>query len=69
MKKNRISLTSVLLFGAGAVLWIIRVVLNIAYRTFEESTVFFVVDLLGLVVWSAAFFTNLHRYRSNDEEK
>lgn len=69
MKKNRISLASVLLFGAGAVLWTIRVVLNIAYRTFEESTVFFVVDLLGLVVWSAAFFTNLRRYHSNDEEK
>lgn len=69
MKKKRISLASVLLFGAGAVLWTIRVVLDIAFRTFEESTVFFVVDLLGLVVWCAAFFTNLRRYRSNDEEK
>lgn len=68
MKKKGVSLASVLFGGAAAALWTIRVVLDIAYRTFEESTVFFVVDLLGLVVLSAAFFSYLHRYRSNDEE-
>lgn len=67
--KKRISLASVLFYGAAAVLWTIRIVLDIAYRTFEESTLFFVVDLLGFVVLSAAFFSNLHRYRLNDEEK
>lgn len=69
MKKRRISLAMVVLCGAAAVIWTIRIMLDIAYGTYEESILFFLVNILCIATWVAAFFVNLHNYRSNDEEK
>ena len=67
MKKR--SLAAVILVGLAAVIWTIRVVLEIVLKTYNESVFLFVLNVLCSVVWIVSFIVNLKRYRSNRENK
>lgn len=67
MKKT--SLAAVILVGLAAVIWTIRVVLEIVLKTYNESVFLFVLNVLCSVVWIVSFIVNLKRYRSNRENK
>lgn len=67
MKKT--SLVAVILAGLAAVIWTIRVVLEIVLKTYNESVFLFVLNVLCSVVWIVSFIVNLKRYRSNRENK
>ena len=67
MKKT--SLAAVMLVGLAAVIWTIRVVLEIVLKTYNESVFLFVLNVLCSVVWIVSFIVNLKRYRSNRENK
>ena len=67
MKKT--SLVAVILVGLAAVIWTIRVVLEIVLKTYNESVFLFVLNVLCSVVWIVSFIVNLKRYRSNRENK
>ena len=67
MKKT--SLAAVILVGLAAVIWTIRVVLEIVLKTYNESVFLFVLNVLCSVVWIVSFIMNLKRYRSNRENK
>ena len=59
---------TVILFGACAVIWTIRAVLEVVYQTYNDSVFGFVLNVLCAVIWIAAFVINLKRYRSNKDE-
>ena len=67
MKKT--SLAAVILVGLAAVIWTIRVVLEIVLKTYNESVFLFVLNVLCSVAWIVVFIVNLKRYRSNRENK
>lgn len=67
MKKT--SLAAVILVGLAAVIWTIRVVLEIVLKTYNESVFLFVLNVLCSVVCIVSFIVNLKRYRSNRENK
>ena len=67
MKKT--SLAAVILVGLAAVIWTIRVVLEIVLKTYNESVFLSVLNVLCSVVWIVSFIVNLKRYRSNRENK
>lgn len=67
MKKT--SLAAVILVGLAAVIWTIRLVLEIVLKTYNESVFLFVLNVLCSVVWIVSFIVNLKRYRSNRENK
>lgn len=67
MKKT--SLAAVILVGLAAVIWTIRVELEIVLKTYNESVFLFVLNVLCSVVWIVSFIVNLKRYRSNRENK
>lgn len=67
MKKT--SLAAVILVGLAAVIWTIRVALEIVLKTYNESVFLFVLNVLCSVVWIVSFIVNLKRYRSNRENK
>lgn len=67
MKKT--SLAAVILVELAAVIWTIRVVLEIVLKTYNESVFLFVLNVLCSVVWIVSFIVNLKRYRSNRENK
>lgn len=67
MKKT--SLAAVILVGLAAVIWTIRVLLEIVLKTYNESVFLFVLNVLCSVVWIVSFIVNLKRYRSNRENK
>lgn len=67
MKKT--SLAAEILVGLAAVIWTIRVVLEIVLKTYNESVFLFVLNVLCSVVWIVSFIVNLKRYRSNRENK
>lgn len=66
MKKTR-HLT-VALLGVCAVIWSIRVILEIVYQTYTDSIFWFVLNILCAVIWIAAFVINLKRCRSHKED-
>ena len=53
MKKT--SLAAVILVGLAAVIWTIRVVLEIVLKTYNESVFLFVLNVLCSVVWIVSF--------------
>ena len=66
MKKP--SRLTVILYGVCAVIWTIRVILEVAYQTYNDSVFWFVLNVLCAVIWIAAFVVNLKRYRANQED-
>ena len=66
MKKP--SRLAVILFALCAVIWSIRAILEVAYKTYNDSIFWFVLNVLCAVIWIAAFIVNLKRYRSSKKE-
>jgi len=66
MKKT--SYLNMIIFGLCAIIWIIRVILDIVYQTYSNSVFGFILNILCAVVWSAAFILEFKRYRSNKKE-
>lgn len=66
MKKA--SRLSVILCALCAVIWAIRAILEVAYKTYNNSVFLFVMNILCAVLWIGVFIVNLKRYRSNRDE-
>lgn len=62
---NKPTRLTVAIFGACAVIWTIRAILEVVYQTYNYSVFWFVLNVLCAVIWIAAFVVNLKRYRSN----
>ena len=60
---------SVILSGMCAVIWTIRVILDIVNHTVYVPGFGFVLNVLSAVLWIACFVVNLKRYLSNKEEQ
>ncbi len=67
MKKS--SRLTVILFGICAVIWTIRAILDVVYRTYSDTVFWFILNILCAIIWIAAFVINLKRYRSNKGEQ
>ena len=61
-------LATVIIYGLCAVLWIFRVIVGIVSKEFDDSVWFFVLNILGAIIWVSAFIKWLIRYRSDDNE-
>ena len=66
MKKT--SGISVILCAFCAVIWTIRAILEVLYKTYNDSIWGFGLNILCAVLWIAAFILNLKNYRSNKDE-
>jgi len=70
MKKG--SIITVILFGLCAVIWSIRVLLDVIYRSFYNDSVITVLmcglNVLCAIIWIVAFVVQVKRYRSNKDE-
>jgi uncharacterized protein with PQ loop repeat len=66
--KKKVTLVGLILYGVAAVIWTIRAVLDIVCGTYHTSPVILVLNVLCAVIWIVAFFVNLHRYRSSQEQ-
>lgn len=52
----------VILYGACAVIWTARAVLEVVYQTYYDSVFWFVLNILCALLWIGAFFVSLRRY-------
>ena len=66
MEKKPIKRLTVVLYGACAVIWTVRSVLDFAY---DQSMFFKVLDPLCAAIWFLAFCKWLKRYRSKDGQE
>lgn len=64
---KKVSGLSVILYALCAAIWTIRVMLDIAYQTYNHSFSLFVLNILCAIVWSVSFVVNLKRYRSKKD--
>lgn len=64
---KKVSRLSVILCALCAVIWTIRAILEVAYKTYNYSVFWFVMNIFCAVLWIGAFIVNLKRYRSSDE--
>ena len=67
MKKQR--LFSLVLYGACAVIWVIKVIGDIVNQTIYVPGSWFVINVICAVMWILCFVVNLKRYLSNQEEQ
>lgn len=65
---KKVSRLSVMLYALCAVIWTIRAILEVAYKTYNNSVFWFVMNMLCAVLWIGVFIVNLKRYRSNKDE-
>ena len=65
MDKNKLAL---ILYAVCAGIWTVRAVLEIAYQTYKESVLWFVLALLCAIVWIAAAIAQYRKYRSNKDK-
>lgn len=68
MKKHPTRIT-VILYLACAVIWTIKVILNIIYQTYNVSVFWFALDILVAIIWTAAFVKWRKAYCSNKDER
>ncbi len=66
---KQLRLLTVILFGACAVIWTFRAILEVINQTYNDSVFGFVLNVLCAVIWIVAFVINLKRYRSNKDEQ
>ena len=66
MKKT--SLLAVILYGLCAVIWTVRVVLEVVYQTYTYSIPWFILNVFCAIIWTVGFVLNLKRYRAQKEE-
>lgn len=59
----------VILYGMCAVVWTVKVILEVANHTNIVPGFWIVLDVLCAVLWIANFVVNLKRYLSNKEEQ
>ncbi len=62
-------LGTVILYGLCAVVWTVRVILGVVYKEYNDSVIFFVLNILCAVIWIAAFIKWLIKYRSNSDKE
>ena len=60
---------SLMLYGACAVIWIIKVIGDLVNQTIYVPGSRFVLNVICAVVWIACFIVNLKRYLSNQKEQ
>lgn len=65
MKKP--SKLAVTLNALCAVIWSVKVILEVIYRTYNSSAVMFGVDILCAIILIVSFIVNLKQYRFNKE--
>lgn len=56
-----------ILYVACAVVWSIRAVLEIVYKTYNESVFWFIMNVLCAVIWIAAAIVQYKRCSSDKE--
>lgn len=61
--QEKTSRSTVIVCGLCAVFWIIRIIFNVDYQTYNDF--WFILDVLGAVVWISAFILNLKRFYSD----
>lgn len=66
MKKT--SCLSVILYGMCAIIWTVRVIVDIVLKTYNDSVFLFVLNIFCAVIWICSFFILLTRYLSNKDE-
>ena len=65
---KKVSTGCVVVFGLCAVVWSVRVLLDIIYKTYNDSAVLFVLNALVALLWIGAFAVQLRKYRSARDE-
>lgn len=68
MEKKTVSRIGVILYAVCAVLWTVRAILEVIYKTYNDSVFLFVLNILCAAVWILAYVVNLKRYRSGKEK-
>ncbi len=68
MEKKTVGRIGVILYAVCAVLWTVRAILEVIYKTYNDSVFLFVLNILCAVVWILAFVVNLKRYRFGKEK-
>ncbi|MDL2258674.1 hypothetical protein LJC42_05925 [Eubacteriales bacterium OttesenSCG-928-K08] len=66
MKKKAIKLSTVILYGMAAAIWILVCALDIAHGT---QGFWSVLRILCAIIWSAAFIKVLYKYRKSNHEQ
>ena len=67
MKKT--SRFALVLYGACAVIWIIKIICDIVNQTIYVPGSMFVLHVICAVAWIVCFVVNLKRYLSDQEEQ
>ena len=67
MKKKSV-LATVILCGICAIVWCVRIGLDIVYKTYNTSVLGCLLTILCAIIWIVAFILNLRKYRSPEEE-
>lgn len=67
MKKKNEKLFVVVLNALCAILWIVRVILDLVNKTYNSDTAFFWLNVWCAGIWIFAFGANLKRYLSYKE--
>lgn len=68
-KMKKVSVVTVVLYGLCAMMWTVRAILEIVYRTYQDSAFWFGMNVLCGVIWAAAFIKTFRRYRAQKAEK
>ena len=55
--------------GACAVIWVIKVILDVVNETIYDPSYWIVVNILCAALWIACFVVNLKRYLSDQNEQ
>ena len=56
------------LYGICAVIWMLRSILDLINRTYEDSIVIFILNALCAVIWTAGAVLYLRRYLSSKKK-
>lgn len=67
MENKKQNKTTVVLFGICAVIWAVRVIIELVSGTYSDSLVLFCMNVLCTILWIICFFVNLKRYRSGKD--
>jgi len=59
----------VVLFAIAAVIWLIRVVVDVVYGVPDISVAVFLLDILCALVWIIAFCVQVFRWRASRKDK
>lgn len=68
MKKKNTSRAAVILAALCTVIWTARVIFDAAHQTYDENTVWFILNASCAAIWIVAFIVNLKRYRSDKKK-